>query len=68
MWDNYLNDLPTTDKKAEFGTPEIAFEISILANQPSGIIIMGGHPEGIITYGKTLNEAEEFILKYFNKL
>ena len=68
MWERYLNDLPTTDNKAEFGTPEIALEIKKLANQSSGIIIMGGHPEGIISYGKSLNEAEEIILKYFNKL
>ena len=68
MWEKYLNDLPTTDKKAEFGTPEIALEIKKLANQSTGIIIMGGHPEGIISYGKSLSEAEKIILKYFNKL
>ena len=68
MWDKYLNDLPTTDKKAEFGTPEIALEINKLANNSSGIIIMGGHQEGIISYGKSINEAEKIILKYFNKL
>ncbi|MBU8893574.1 MAG: class II aldolase/adducin family protein [Bacteroidales bacterium] len=67
MWKKYLNHLPTTNKKAEFGTPEIALEIKKLANQSSGIIIMGGHREGIISYGKFLNEAEEIILKYFNK-
>ena len=68
MWNTYLNDLPTTNKKAEFGTPEIALELTKLANLPSGIIIMSGHPEGIVSYGKTLNEAEEIILKYFNNL
>ena len=68
MWNKYLNDLPTTDKKAEFGTPEIALEIKKLANKNSGIIIMGGHPEGIIVYGESLIIAEEIILKYFNKL
>ena len=68
MWDKYLNDLPTTDKKAEFGTPEIALEIQKLANQDSGIIIMGGHTEGIISYGKSIDKAEGIILKYFNKL
>lgn len=68
MWNKYLNDLPTTDKKAEFGTPEIALEIKKLANQNSGIIIMGGHTEGIISYGKSLNEAKEILLKFYNKL
>ncbi len=64
MWKKHLNDLPTTSKNAEFGTPEIALEIQKLANKKSGIIIMGGHPEGIISYGKTLNEALEILLKY----
>jgi ribulose-5-phosphate 4-epimerase/fuculose-1-phosphate aldolase len=68
MWSRYLDDLPTTDKKAEFGTPEIAMEIKKLANHNSGIIIMGGHREGIIAYGKSLFEAEEIILNYYNKL
>ena len=68
MWSKYLNDLPTTDKRAEFGTPEIAMEIKKLANHNSGIIIMGGHQEGIIAYGKSLFEAEEIILNYYNKL
>lgn len=68
MWSRYLDDLPTTDKKAEFGTPEIAMEIKKLANHNSGIIIMGGHQEGIIAYGKSLFETEEIILNYYNKL
>jgi ribulose-5-phosphate 4-epimerase/fuculose-1-phosphate aldolase len=68
MWTKYINDLPATDIKAEFGTPEIAQEIQKLTNLSSGIIVMGGHPEGIITYGKSLVEAEEILLKYYNKL
>ncbi|MCD4832898.1 MAG: class II aldolase/adducin family protein [Bacteroidales bacterium] len=67
MWNTYLNDLPTTDKKAEFGTPEIAIELAKLANLPSGIIIMGGHPEGIISYGKTIEKAYNILIEYFNK-
>ena len=67
MWNTYLNDLPTTDKKAEFGTPEIAIELAKLANLPSGIIIMGGHPEGIIAYGKTIEKAYNILIEYFNK-
>lgn len=68
MWNCYLMDLPTTNIKAEFGTPEIALEIKKYANKSSGIIIMGGHPEGIITYGKSLFEAETILLNYYNKI
>jgi hypothetical protein len=67
LWEKHLNNLSTTNKNAEFGTPEIAFEISKLVNHTNGIIIMGGHPEGIISYGKTLNEAIEILLKYYHK-
>jgi hypothetical protein len=68
MWRKYLNDLPTTNEKAEFGTPEIADEMKKLVIQNSGILIMGGHQEGIISYGKSINEAEEITLTYFNKI
>ncbi|MFC2103755.1 class II aldolase/adducin family protein [Bacteroidota bacterium] len=68
MWNQYINNLPTTNKNAEFGTPEVALEIAKLTNEDSGIIIMAGHPEGIITYGKTLEDAYKKLLKYYNKL
>ncbi len=68
MWNCYFDKLPTTDKKAKFGTPEIAIEIKKLANKSSGIIIMGGHQEGIITYGKSLFEAEKILLNYYNTI
>lgn len=68
MWNCYFEKLPTTKKKAKFGTPEIALEIKKLAYKSSGIIIMGGHPEGIITYGKSLFEAQKILLNYFNTI
>ncbi|MFO7828300.1 MAG: class II aldolase/adducin family protein [Bacteroidales bacterium] len=68
FWEEYLNKLPTTSENAAFGTPEMAREISKLTIHDKGIIIMGGHKEGIITYGKSLNEAGEILLKYHQKL
>ena len=68
LWNNYLNVLPTTNTDAEFGTPEIALEISRLANRANGIIVMGGHPEGIISYGNSLDDAFKIILEYYNKI
>ncbi len=29
---------------------------------------MGGHPEGIITYGKNLKKAYEILIKYYNNI
>ncbi len=68
MWNKYKNELPTTNVKAEFGTPEIALEIQKLTIHNQGIIIMGGHPEGIISYGNSLHEAEEILLNYYNNI
>jgi len=32
------------------------------------IIIMGGHKEGLITFGRDLDEAGEVLLKYVNEI
>ena len=68
FWDKYLNKLPTTPEDAAFGTPEMAHEISKLATQEKGIIIMGGHAEGIMAYGKSLNEAGKIIINHYQKI
>jgi ribulose-5-phosphate 4-epimerase/fuculose-1-phosphate aldolase len=72
MWDTYLDKLPTTDKKAAFGTPEIASSILELLqsrnNPSSGILVMGGHKEGIISFGENLEDAGNIILDLFTSL
>ncbi|MDY6801470.1 MAG: class II aldolase/adducin family protein [Bacteroidota bacterium] len=68
FWKKYIHQLPTTNENAAFGTPEIAREISKLTTQEKGIIIMGGHPEGIISYGKSLDDAGNVLLKYYQIL
>lgn len=61
LWKKLINKIPTTPDYAEYGTPEMALEIMklfensvILKNK---ILVMGGHPEGIISYGGSLEEA-----------
>jgi ribulose-5-phosphate 4-epimerase/fuculose-1-phosphate aldolase len=70
MWKMLKNKLPTTDPQVEFGTPEMAHEIKRLMQQKEvrieKIIVMGGHKEGIITFGRDLDEAGEVLLKYYN--
>lgn len=67
LWDKYKNVLPTTSEDIGFGTPEIAMEIKNLLlnveNYNKGIVIMGGHKDGIISFGKTIDEAGEKIKK-----
>lgn len=72
MWKNGLNTFPSTNPEYSFGTPEIALNIAeLLQNKitkKNGIIIMGGHTEGILFFGKNLNEAGNNALKHFKEL
>lgn len=71
MWNYYLNILPTTFVDVEFGTPEMAFELKRLLNNreniQKGIVVMGGHKEGIITFGRDLDQSGNCILKYYSQ-
>lgn len=72
LWDKYLNSLPTTSTDVLYGSPEIALEIqkivrTVKQNQDS-LLVMGGHEEGIVAWGKTLDDAGQNILKYYNSL
>ena len=70
LWKMLKNKIPTTDPEVEFGTPEMAREIKRLMDQREvrieKIIVMGGHKEGLITFGRDLEEAGEVLLKYYN--
>jgi ribulose-5-phosphate 4-epimerase/fuculose-1-phosphate aldolase len=70
MWDYYKDNKPTTPPGAPFGTPEIANEIRKLMKKEQvledKIIVMGGHDEGLITFGKDVEEAGNTMLEYFN--
>jgi ribulose-5-phosphate 4-epimerase/fuculose-1-phosphate aldolase len=61
LWSAVLNEAPTTSKAAEYGTPELAYEIMQLFKRTDvptkRIIVMAGHKAGILTLGKDLEEA-----------
>jgi L-ribulose-5-phosphate 4-epimerase len=60
LWNEYKGELPTTDETAAYGTPEMAAEIVKILMKPDrkeSVIIMGGHEDGIITFGKNLLSA-----------
>ena len=66
LWDKYLDVLPTTAREVEYGTPEMAYEIIRLMGLPETqnrkVFVMGGHAEGIVAFGKTVEEAARLIL------
>jgi len=71
LWKQLLHQVPTTDKSAAYGTPEMAFSIvNLLENTDlpnSKIFVMEGHEEGVFAFGKDLAEAAAVIFKWLNK-
>jgi L-ribulose-5-phosphate 4-epimerase len=67
IWETLLNKIPTTDSNVEYGTPEMAFEIFRLFKETNlkdkKILVMAGHEEGIVSFGRKLNEAGRIILE-----
>ena len=68
LWNKLMDKVPTTNKRVPYGTPEMALEIKRLFIESNvlnkKIIVMGGHDEGIITFGKNMKQAGDIILKY----
>jgi hypothetical protein len=61
--------IPATSKEAKFGTPEMATDIERIVKahaSPSGILVMTGHEDGIIAWGRTIAEAHSVLLHHFN--
>ncbi len=67
LWELLYGKYPTTSPKAEYGTPEMAYEIYRLFAETNVlsrcVLVMGGHREGVITFGKDLNEAGNLLMK-----
>ena len=68
LWEKLLHQVPTTDQRATYGSPEMALSIiHLLQTTPlreQGIFVMEGHREGIFTFGSTLDEAGAVLLGY----
>lgn len=59
--------IPATTPQAEFGTPEMAVDIQRLVcaqPEPCGIVVMTGHPDGVIAYGSDIQKAYQTLMDY----
>lgn len=59
-------DIPTTDAAVPYGTPEMSAEVARLYRESDlrsrKIFSMGGHEDGIISFGRTADEAGQVLL------
>lgn len=66
LWDKYRGHLPTTDINVAYGTPGMADEIGRVMKSPETrlrkVMVMGGHEEGLISFGGTVEEASAVLL------
>ena len=66
LWNQYLHVLPTSDSAVTYGTPEMAMELGRLYRESpfgsGGIAVMGGHEEGLISSGESIEQAATKIL------
>jgi len=67
LWAAVLNEAPTTSKAAEYGTPEMAYDIMQLFTRTNAqtrkIVVMAGHEGGILTFGKDLEDAFAVLIR-----
>lgn len=66
LWRALLGRVPTTGARAEAGTAEIALAIETLLREGGaaggGLLAMGGHPEGLLSFGASADEAGEALV------
>ena len=71
LWEKLMKVYPTTSSEIEYGTPEMAKTVGKLASEINSreekIIVMGGHREGILTFGSNLVEATIQINNIYNR-
>ncbi len=72
LWEALLNQAPTTSKPAEYGTPELAYEITQLFKHASAqsrkVVVLAGHESGIVAFGKDLKEAFFVLMRERKKI
>ncbi|MEZ4775172.1 MAG: class II aldolase/adducin family protein [Bacteroidia bacterium] len=70
LWDELIHKIPTTRESVTYGTPEMAKEVQRLWREENlgeyNIFVMGGHLEGLVSFGKTVSDAAEILLYHFD--
>jgi len=68
LWRKLLHNVPTTSPQVAYGTPEMANDLTrLLATtnlKEDKILVMAGHEDGLIAFGKDLVEAAGKLLRH----
>ena len=68
LWQQLLNQVPTTRKSVRYGTPEMASETQRLFHESpllhQKIFAMAGHEDGIVTFGENLQAAYRVLINW----
>ncbi len=66
LWKKLLNRAPTSNEHAAYGTPEMAKDVFRLLRETDlrerKIMVMGGHREGVVAFGRNIEEAANTLL------
>ena len=61
LWRKLRNRIPTTAPTATYGTPEMTREIKKILKNKGGVsrgaLVMGGHQNGLLIFGRTLEDT-----------
>lgn len=70
LWELLIKDnCDFIDENVSYGTTEMAKAVQdIIKDKSSGLIVMKGHADGIISFGSTVDEAGRIILDSYRKL
>jgi ribulose-5-phosphate 4-epimerase/fuculose-1-phosphate aldolase len=67
LWRELTGRIPTTSDEVSYGTPEMAREFQRLYEETDfptrGVAVMGGHEEGIVSFGAAIEQAAKRILE-----
>ncbi len=71
LWQRYQQVLPTTRPEAPYGTPAMAAEMGRLFRESDvaeqRVLIMAGHEDGILSFGRTLDAAARVMLDLLSR-
>ncbi len=70
MWETLKHQIPTSSEAVPYGTPEMAFEMQRLYRETEfskhKMAVMGGHYEGLIAFGASVENAVATVLQHVN--